>query len=371
MSASGASSSKIEVDSRGGDGTHKNICANLGPCARAASPASRTHFALAEKAPAEGAAILDANTIEQRKELRKQRQEQAVHLQLRRQGIDVGGGRGGDVEDFYDTTTEVKKEDGVTIEPFRMEGFFNRDGAYVERSNQNDDPWYREWEERQKLQQKQQQERQDGRTSTLSMATGSATVETASAAAAPRPSVEGDGGSDQPVKSDIDLQRELMGLLEPGETVIRAIRRLGKRPRGNKRPAPVQHWRKSKKRKTGEADAKQTPASRPKKSAEEQKRAQDLDKISGLANELMSRGRHDVYQASREGLQGEVRAADAKKQQAKEWEYKFSKDGPVHSGFTASQMQKWKDANYFKVALVRKTGSDSPWLPCDDSFQFD
>lgn len=328
--------------------------------------------------------ILDSEEIGKKKEVRKQRQRDEIQQKLKNQGIDLVDDAGGDaIEGYYDTNAEVKKEDGVTIEPFRMDGFFNKEGRYVEQGNEDQDPWYQQWKEQKDTKAYQAPKKQE------------------------------DVG-EKKKRSELELREVLMKFVKPGEMVINAIKRMGKN-KSKANPKPKRPWMKNKKKtltimsadgisskrrskknnpppsdqatametevkdevKTGMTAAEvqkeklqSKPQKKLEKSEDEQKRVSDLDELSGAAAELMSRGHHNVYQDTFEALK--VFVGKAKKQmqnESAEWEYKFGNEDKVHNGFTASKMQRWNKAGYFKNAFVRKTGN-AEWLKCEPNFSF-
>jgi len=329
--------------------------------------------------------ILDNEEVLKRKERRKKRQREEISARLKNQGINLDAAEDDeqDLEGHYDTESEAKKEDGVTIEPFRMDGFFNGDGRYIERGDGENDPWYQQWKE-----QKENKNYQ-------------------------APKVE-DVEKKEETKDELSLREVLLKYVEPQESVIAAIKRLGKRKPGNKPGKKVKPWMKNKKRKitilsadgasdrrrssdptpldTGEMKVEKSSESDMTKSEkqkadmdasggakkvtaseEESKRRAALEELTSAANELMSMGHHNVYQDRYENLTAFVKRAKAKaakKTDAKEWEYRFNGEEKVYTGFTATQMQKWNKAGYFTNAKVHKIGT-STWMVCEKSFEFE
>jgi len=345
---------------------------------------------LKDSMPVEGegpTTILDNEEVLKQKERRKKRQRDEITEKLKRQGINLEDNEEEeeDVEGFYDTKAEVKKEDGVTIEPFRMDGFFAKDGRYVERGNEDDDPWYQQWKD-QKKDERYQEPKKD-------------IMET-----------------EEKTRTPLELRQTLLKYVQPNENVIKAIKRLGKK-KGNA-AAKKRPWMKNKKRKTlkimsadeeevrprssnkgpmdtGEqkkaqqgnegAEPEMTKSEKQKAdneasggvqkvaaSEEEAKRREAVEELTSAANELMSMGDHNIYQETHKELSEFVAKATraTAPTNAKEWEYRFNGDTKVHSGFTSSQMQRWNKAGYFKKAQVRKIGS-SNWMTCEASFQFE
>ena len=312
-----------------------------------------------------GTAILDHADIQKKKELRAAAQRAVIEDQLRNQGIELGG-VAEEVEGYYDRTSEVKKEGDVTIEPFRMDGHFDNEGAYVERAN-DDDPWYAEWEKS-----KDQTGYQ-----------------------APKSHV-GEEKEEKKEQSELELKETLLKYLQPGEMVIKAIRRLGKKKQ-QQRPQPQRHWMKKNAQKRAAAgksmDAavpatvgedqkivktaaelqmeahQKNRAKKAVKTPEEAQKARELDELSSAAGELLARGFYNTYQDTYDEIKGFVDRQKAQAAEAKEWEYRFGDTEKVFAGFTSSQMQKWNKAKYFSKAFVRKIGTPT-WLKCEENFQF-
>ncbi|XP_068940798.1 CD2 antigen cytoplasmic tail-binding protein 2 [Petaurus breviceps papuanus] len=170
-----------------------------------------------------------------------------------------------------------------------------------------------------------------------------------------------DSEDDSPGQTPLGPQALLEGLLEmllPGETVAGALRRLGARKGG---------------------DGPQRPNS-----------PQRLDRLSGLADQMVARGNHGVYQETRERLAVRLKALggrtpglpdtaprpvlDMFAEEVGEgeletptpaqggeaaalgdgladvmWEYKWenTSDAELYGPFTSAQMQAWADEGYF------------------------
>ncbi|CAL7947491.1 unnamed protein product [Xylocopa violacea] len=181
--------------------------------------------------------------------------------------------------------------------------------------------------------------------------------------------------------------KQILEYLQPGETVSKALCRLGK---GKKRLSTADRWKRKQE----------------KKPVEEDQNSISITKLTELANELLTRtGNMDIYQESYEQIkrkveQGEKHAHPSKqeaeldmysddfdvKEKAKldgsesnvneannfandetkkeeiMWELKWSQDenAEVHGPHTSEQMHEWAKEGYFKSgAWVRRTGQNN------------
>lgn len=183
------------------------------------------------------------------------------------------------------------------------------------------------------------------------------------------------------------IYKQILEYLQPGETVSKALCRLGK---GKKRLTTAERW----KRKQEE------------KPIEDDQNSISITKLTELANELLTRtGNMDIYQESYEqikkkveqgekhvhpskqeaeldmysddfdvkekakldGSESNVKETDSSekdeyKQEEIMWELKWSQDenAEIHGPHTSEQMQAWAKEGYFKSgAWVRRTGQNN------------
>ncbi|XP_039620964.1 CD2 antigen cytoplasmic tail-binding protein 2 [Polypterus senegalus] len=167
------------------------------------------------------------------------------------------------------------------------------------------------------------------------------------------------------------LLRSVVELLQPGETVARALRRLG----GMRKP--------SSKRGVGQSDLEPDKPS--------------LERLTGLADQLVVCGEYEIYQHTYEKLAHRIRTAEEKKRVVDEdaaldmfgedfdegqngikqkekdadeeeeksgdtevmWEYKWenSDNSEIYGPFSSQQMKCWVDDGYFQEGVYcRKVG---------------
>ncbi|XP_037092767.1 CD2 antigen cytoplasmic tail-binding protein 2-like [Pollicipes pollicipes] len=204
------------------------------------------------------------------------------------------------------------------------------------------------------------------------------------------------------------IYEQMLELMEPNESVAKALRRLG----GNKaRHSAAARWRQKRAAAAGAAEPADAAAGR-----------ERMDRLTGLADRLLSAGHMEVYQMTREAaahqleqlrrpvadrLQGATEddaldmfgdsldqqpaapaaaageptpdtggagpppatdngktapdnSADQEAGDAVTWEFKWeaSEDAEVHGPHTSAEMNAWSESGYFSDAvLVRKTGT--------------
>ncbi len=73
-----------------------------------------------------------------------------------------------------------------------------------------------------------------------------------------------------------------------------------------------------------------------------------IDRITELADELLSRGLTGVYTMSYESLKASTQT----------WEYQGQADGQIHGPYTAQQLAGWKAQGYFNSVMVRPVGEN-------------
>lgn len=176
---------------------------------------------------------------------------------------------------------------------------------------------------------------------------------------------------DEMITSDI-LSR-LIRLLDRGETVLEALQRLGKGSKGKPKPK----WQKNK-RKNGEAmevDVEKEP-----EDPAEVKRRQDVEAITEAADQLLTRGQHDIYDSQRElltrqyrretgeeweeGAGAEADGSEADSDEEKMWEYRWSdaRDGGEHHGpYDGPTMAAWSNAGYFGEGVEFREAGEVEW----------
>ncbi|XP_074854522.1 CD2 antigen cytoplasmic tail-binding protein 2 [Carettochelys insculpta] len=195
----------------------------------------------------------------------------------------------------------------------------------------------------------------------------------------------------------LDKQTLLEGMVElvrPGETVARAIQRLGSRG-GARGACPRRAWTRAK------ADTP-TPPEETEAPGSPQRREQ-LERLSGLADQMVGRGVYEIYQETREKLALRLRAltqpppapvqpppaldmfaedideaslrtqaaggveAVAQPQGGEEplaevmWEYKWenTNGAELYGPFSSSQMQEWVNQGYFEDGVYCRKADNS------------
>ncbi|KAJ1126148.1 hypothetical protein NDU88_004557 [Pleurodeles waltl] len=204
-----------------------------------------------------------------------------------------------------------------------------------------------------------------------------------------------DDDDDMDAKGRTPLEKKallegLLEMLQPGETVAKAIRRLG--VRGPKELALPRKW-KPRKPKEGEP-ASVVQEEEPVDEAEKLRKGQ-LERLTGLADQMVARGVYEIYQDTCEKLafrlkmltavpasvptgpvaehepldmfadeidENKLSKQQAKQQEEKEekamlddtmWEYRWENNdkAELYGPFSSAQMQDWVDQGYFEEGV--------------------
>jgi CD2 antigen cytoplasmic tail-binding protein 2 len=171
-----------------------------------------------------------------------------------------------------------------------------------------------------------------------------------------------------------DILRTLILQLEKGETVLEALARLGK---GQKKEKKIPKWKLKKQAKKD--DAMDMDDSTEKVEDKEQIRIREaVDKITGAADQLLTRGQTDVYEQEREMLvrqygrevgepwvEPPVEEIDEEEKGTKMWEYRWTdgRDGAAKQGpYDGATMVAWQEAGYFGEGVeFRREGEEGAW----------
>ena len=177
-----------------------------------------------------------------------------------------------------------------------------------------------------------------------------------------------------------DILKTLIPYLDRGETVLEALARLGK---GKEKKKPKWH-NKSRNKHTDamDLDAHHTPAATADDPAEINRR-EAVETITGAADQLLTRGQTEIYDAERELLMRQYKRetgddwVDAPVQMEDEdeeaggggkeglWEYRWSDardGGETHGPYDRGTMNAWEEAGYFGEGVeYRRVGGDAGW----------
>lgn len=170
-----------------------------------------------------------------------------------------------------------------------------------------------------------------------------------------------------------DILRNLILQLEKGETVLEALARLGK---GEKKEKKIPKWKLKKQAKKD--DAMDMDTSSFKTEDKEQIRIKEaVDKITGAADQLLTRGQTEIYEQEREVLVRQYARetgepwveppAEEKLEDGdvKMWEYRWTdgRDGAAKQGpYDGTTMVGWQEAGYFGEGVeFRRGGDEGAW----------
>eukprot|EP00731_Ephydatia_muelleri_P019597 Em0012g422a len=242
------------------------------------------------------------------------------------------------------------------------EGYFDADGNYFVKDDPNavEDNWLQDvdWNKVEELQEWNSKQ---------SAAEGS--------------DVEGDKKTDR-----LAVQKQILEILRPGETILKALKRLG----GSKVQTASEKWKKPKKGSEIKMEEEQCEPS-----AEDKKLV--VENLTGLADQLIADGDYSIYDETYERLKLKIQREEKAKEPvdifaeassvaeasspvepagSKDsgtpssgaappfsnevlWEYKWDKDSSdIHGPFSSTQMSDWVDSGYFSDGVwVRKTGT--------------
>ncbi|TVY27693.1 LIN1-like protein [Lachnellula hyalina] len=173
-----------------------------------------------------------------------------------------------------------------------------------------------------------------------------------------------------------DILRTLILQLEKGETVLEALARLAK---GQKKEKKIPKWKLKKQAKREDAMDMDDTATTPNQPEDkEQTRIKEaVDKITGAADQLLTRGQTDIYEQEREMLvrqyareAGEPWVEPAVEKvhddgEVKYWEYRWTdgRDGDAKQGpYDGPTMVAWQDAGYFGEGVeFKRIGEEGAW----------
>ncbi|KAI9836960.1 MAG: hypothetical protein M1837_003152 [Sclerophora amabilis] len=175
-----------------------------------------------------------------------------------------------------------------------------------------------------------------------------------------------------------DVFKTLIIHLQKGETALEALARLGK---GNAKKKPKwQNKHKNRRRHEMELDAEEEP-----EDPVEVRRREAVEAITGAADQLMSRGRTDVYDEERELLRRQYARETGEEWvdpppeehlgqsdhsvdqglEVKQWEYRWTdaRDGvEKHGPYDGAMMVAWMDAGFFGDGVeFKRVGSEGGW----------
>ncbi|XP_078063994.1 CD2 antigen cytoplasmic tail-binding protein 2-like [Mustelus asterias] len=209
-----------------------------------------------------------------------------------------------------------------------------------------------------------------------------------------------DSESAEPPTDVRTLLENILELLKPGETVARAIRRLGGKGGSGKSQTGRRPWEAKRRKREGEGEEEGEGATTEEEEEEERRRSECLDRLTGLADQMVAWGEYEIYQDTYEKVRHRLRKASAQPpksaaaadpldmfaEQIDEtllkpreetspetdiiptgltevmWEYKWEnkEDAEIFGPFSSCQMQDWVDQDYFRDGVYcRKVGESA------------
>jgi len=172
-----------------------------------------------------------------------------------------------------------------------------------------------------------------------------------------------------------DVLKTLIPYLERGETVLEALARLG---RGKEKKKPK--WQQNKNKRKAD-DAMDVDIEKAPEDPAETRRREAVEAITGAADQLLTRGQAEIYDAERELLMrqysretGEDWVDTSRDEEAeddadglrqpRQWEYRWTdaRDGGQANGpFDGPVMLNWNDAGYFGNGVEFREAGKEGW----------
>jgi CD2 antigen cytoplasmic tail-binding protein 2 len=270
---------------------------------------------------------------------------------------EVKDSRLGDEDLAAQEDTTITFDDGIQVTPFNLneemeEGYFDAHGNYYRKDDEDiQDTWLQEVDWNKVEEEREWKKGQEK---------------------------EGEEGDEQASMEDhVDkllVYKNILDLLKPGETVTKAVRRLG----GGKTVSASERWKKKRQQQTSSNDESQGEGSSDKEA---------LVRLTGFADQLVSIGDYSVYSDTYEKMKYFIEreekarepvdmfseessspAAAAASSTSKPpptlpemdsvmWEYKWEnkEDAAVHGPFSSTQMSEWVENSFFPDGVwVRK-----------------
>jgi len=170
-----------------------------------------------------------------------------------------------------------------------------------------------------------------------------------------------------------DILSALITRLEKGETVLESLQRLGK---GKKEQKKKPKWQKNR-RKTSNDDM-DVDSEKPEEDPVETRRKETVEAITEAADQLLTRGQPEIYDAEREllirqykretgedwvepAIPSDVAEAEA---EIKTWEYRWEDKrdgGERHGPYDGRTMASWNEAGYFGEGVEFRRVGEEGW----------
>lgn len=174
-----------------------------------------------------------------------------------------------------------------------------------------------------------------------------------------------------------EILKTLIPYIERGETVLEALARLG-RAKDKKKP----RWQNKNRNKRIAEDVMDVDAEKPPEVPAETRRREAVEAITGAADQLLTRGQTEIYDAEREALMRQYSRetgedwVEAPREEvleetadgvrvSKQWEYRWSDardGGEAHGPYAGAMMISWNDAGYFGDGVeFRRVDDEGDW----------
>ncbi|XP_003383440.1 PREDICTED: CD2 antigen cytoplasmic tail-binding protein 2-like [Amphimedon queenslandica] len=269
--------------------------------------------------------------------------------------------------------TTIANDGDIKLTPFNLEeemedGYFDAHGNYYEKADPNaiQDTWLEgvDWA---KIE--EQRQWKEG------------------AMAASDKDEEGDA---EEVVDKVAIYQQILNILKPGETVVKALARLG-----SSRSMSASERLKQKKKKKSTGETTETDKS----SADKEEERKNVDALTGCADQLVAIGDYSVYEDTYEKIKyklhkeeearkpvdmfsddvpstskGETSSGPPPLSDEVMWEYRLKneEDEEIHGPFSSTQMKEWTENDHFPEGVwVRKANSANAQFYSSKRIDFD
>lgn len=158
---------------------------------------------------------------------------------------------------------------------------------------------------------------------------------------------------DRPQKTR-ELLGQLLGMMQPGESVVRSFKRIGGGGVGNYSTSTTRIKYSKNKRKT--------PLLSEQELIKIKEQRQQVEQMTGIVDQLLDLGVSDMYELTYTQLLVKLELMEG----SKKYRYKWTETGQVFGPYTSQQMTEWQKKGYFEQAgLWLETSSDLHFEWCE------
>ncbi|KAG0278109.1 hypothetical protein BGZ95_004704 [Linnemannia exigua] len=205
----------------------------------------------------------------------------------------------------------------------------------------------------------------------------------------------------QNAMTETDIYVEIVNILQPGESVVGALQRLGGGKKGGPKGAKAikkKSWQKNKSMAMDTDTTTSAAAAEPAESEDDIKRRHTIEKLTDLCDKMMAMGHFDIYEETYEQVVRKLRRADIIEDDWEigtpvlrpgeklaalmaqeegltpvQWEYKWanSQEGQdadqIFGPFSGADMKSWNQQGFFSNGILVRMVGDSTFDPATDT----